>query len=239
MSGYAATYEKGFEKPVGLHMWKSIGDELKSLNDDLHKKYNGSGPVSLCITEALNIFNSEEKISIVSNDIKLKMEEASRTVKSLSAQAESVSQIQDSIDHLKVNEKIFEFLMFMGKYDRYHLDISWYVENLKKWNSCALSNILTKPFWIFFHNGPFTKKIAGQICEQLGATLEEHLQYIDTKDIEGLVFLDKKDKLKLQSIVEDYKEKNNKSILPMETVKPIRASLAELRACFESSDNEE
>ena len=244
MSRYDETYEKGFDTPVGLHIWTSIGKKLESL------KYmiDNSGILKSVVSEGktLNSYIIDAYKSFTDTEIENRFSKVREITLHLE-KAESIViewLIRNSFHKVsKFKTEITECVLLVGIYSHYNTEIFNYVKKTGKnerdwtWKFCPLSQKLQKTFG----------NKASRICEDLGATLEKHLAYINIKDIlgdatdttrQGLSFLTLTEKLKLQEIVQEYQRKNENG-LSVETVTPIRASLAELRACFESSDNEE
>lgn len=244
MSKYDEAYEKGFDTPVGMRIWTLIGEKLESLKYMIHN----SGILKSVVSEGktLNSYIIDAYKSFTDTEIEnrfLKVREITPHLE----KAESIViewLIRNAFHKVSTfKTEIRECVLLVGIYSHYNTEIFNYVKKIGKnerdwtWKFCPLSQKLQKTFG----------NKASLICEHLGATLEKHLAYVDIKDIlgdatdttrQGLSFLTLKEKLKLQEMVQEYQLKT-KNDLPVKTVTPIRASLAELRTCFESSDTEE
>ena len=237
--------DDGFDRPVGLHLWRPIVVELQRLKDGISENYEdlvtatasqhtGRTKWVECITNALNGVTSTEHDNPFSRTkyIQLQLQESLNDLQRFTVLPNVLA-----VERLAMKANIMEYQLLVKTYYEYCTSIESYVKGELKWKFCQLSQKLQKTFG----------NKASRICEDLGATLEEHLAYIDIKDIlgdatdttrHGLLFLTLQDKLKLQEIVQEY-QRENENDLSEKTVTPIRASLAKLRACFESSDNED
>jgi hypothetical protein len=237
--------DDGFDRPVGLYLWRPIGVELQRLKDDISKNYKDLVSATASqntgitkwvesITYALNSVTSTEHGNLFSRAkyIQLQLQKSLNDLQRFTGLPNVLA-----LQRLAMKASIMEHQLLVQTYYEYCTGIESYVKGEFKWKLCPLSQKLQKTFG----------NKASRICEDLGATLEKHLVYINIKDIlgdatdttrQGLSFLTLTEKLKLQEIVQEYQRKNEND-LSLETVTPIRASLAKLRTCFESSDNEE
>lgn len=253
--------DDGFDRPVGLHLWRPIGVELQRLNEDISTEYKDLATATAsqntgitrwvkCITDSLSSATKHGNLYLQAQYITSRLQESLNDLKerftTQSNEDSTYKQLKTKILDMKI--RIMECQILVSTYCQYWISIEAYVKGELKWKECELSVYL---------KDSFRPKIACEICQHLGVTLKGHLAYVDIKDIlgddtdttrKGLLFLDINEKLTLQVIVQTYqqekendqrKEENDNNDVSVKRNTQIQMSLLKLRACFEGSEDEE
>jgi hypothetical protein len=223
-----------FDRPVALHFWRPIEDELRRLKEDIIENYQdlagatasahtGTVKWAGCITSALeratsvahdNLFERAKYIRVCLNDA---LQDLDRrfAIQEPEAPGEYTYNTNPTYadlakKKLTLKTKILECQKVVGEYCAYCTAIEAYVHGVYKWESCELG--------LYLQN-KFSKQTACSICKELGAITVEHLGCMGVS-IETSKFADV-----------------NVAATPY--VSGVHESLLELRACLEACECEE
>ena len=156
---WRSTYEKGFEKPVGLHLWRPIGVELQHLNEDISKEYKdlvtatasqhtGITKWVKCITDSLSSATKHGNLYSQAQYITSRLQESLDDLKerftTQSNEDSTYKQLKTKILDMRI--RIMECQILVRIYCEYWISIEGYVKGELEWKSCQLSVYLKESF---------------------------------------------------------------------------------------------